>query len=233
MSHDFHAIRKTHIVDRVALILAASVMVVQGSCEHREMSVVAAPSPSATAAVASSSNNSTNDLASTPAWSQAPATFTRGAAPPLSVGPISFFQISCARCHGYMGSMYAETMARADAATRRTDVDRMVKGPAQTTLGAAELESLVAFHNALATNEPFVAVIRVTNNSIEIEATPGSLVRIESSLGTFDATASGEWNWTATVPRSWTDASVVATLNGITVRCAPAPGANSHPSHSK
>ncbi|MFM9997179.1 MAG: hypothetical protein ACKVU4_15430 [Phycisphaerales bacterium] len=109
----------------------------------------------------------------------------------LSLGPISFFEDRCARCHGAYGSMYGPALAHlADAALVRA-VDDMVIGPAASELNAPDLAALVAFHRSLAGSAPFVAVTASGPGTLAGEVTPGASVTVERGGTARPATVEG------------------------------------------
>ncbi len=151
----------------------------------------------------------------------------------LAIGPITYFQQSCARCHGSMGSMYADTMAQADDTKRRAEIVRMVAGPAQSSLGADETESLVELHRAMAKGEPFVVVVGSAADGLQIEATPGAAVWVEASgrdgVALRDAAErTGEWTWRWIPAEGQSPVRVVADVAGVVVWCDAKPSASSH-----
>lgn len=157
--------------------------------------------------------------------SRSPSTTAAG----LAIGPISFFQKSCARCHGSLGMMYAETMATSSDTKLRADIERMVKGPGQTSLGGPERESLLWFHHAIAKDEPFVVVTSVSAEWLEGEATPDAVVRLEAGGSATDVERTGDYTWRVRRPALDTaGAFIIANRNGKTVRCDIAAGATSH-----
>ena len=183
------------------------------------------PGPTTTGETPKSTPAPTPKRSSTPAPSQSPSS---GAAA-LAIGPISFFQKSCARCHGSLGMMYAETMASSSDAKLRADIERMVKGPGQTSLGDAERESLLWFHRAIAKDEPFVVVTSASAEWLEGEATPDTLVRLEVGGSTTDVERTGDYTWRVRRPAAESaGAVIIATRNGKSVRCDITAGATSH-----
>ncbi|MGE4196849.1 MAG: hypothetical protein AB7G11_06975 [Phycisphaerales bacterium] len=160
---------------------------------------------------------------------------TRDGGGTLTVGPITFFQQSCARCHGPFGSMYDQTLGKAGDATLRADVVRMVEGPAQKRLGTEEIDALVAYHRALADERAFVIVTAVLPDHLEIEATPGVVPCVESDGERVPAERVSEWSWRAPRPGSGSASGsgsgsgspmvVVATGDGAELRCEARVGA--------
>jgi len=151
-------------------------------------------------------------------------------APALVVGPITFFQHSCSKCHGPFGAMYADTFATTGEGKLKADVARMVTGPAQTRLGAAELEALVAFHRSIANDEPFVIVTRMEGSMVEGETTVGARVFVDTPTEHVEAVVDG-WKWRAIVGSGASEiagGSARAEASGRSVSCVLKSGASSH-----
>lgn len=98
--------------------------------------------------------------------------------PALSIGPISFFEERCARCHGSFGSMYGPALAHLPDPALIRAVDDMVIGPAASELTAPDLAALVAFHRSLSGAGPFLAVTEANDHSLGGEVTPGAAVMV-------------------------------------------------------
>ncbi|MBC7771207.1 MAG: hypothetical protein H7210_01800 [Pyrinomonadaceae bacterium] len=154
---------------------------------------------------------------------------------PLGIGPVTFFQQSCSKCHGRFGAMYAETLATTTEKKLQEDIVRMVIGPAQTRLGDAELAALVAFHRSLVKEEPFVIVTRIDDSTlnqttIEGEASSGAAVKVLIEGKEIEAVMD-EWRWRAVVtPEAGEIARGFArvTQGGKTGSCTLKSGASSH-----
>lgn len=124
--------------------------------------------------------------------------------------------------------MYADSLGQSSSEKLRADVERMVSGPGQSRLGAPELSALIALHRSIARHEPFVVVTGVSDEWIQIEATPGATVRVESNGSSVDAELTGEWTWRARRPAAAAAATVVADIAGVAARCEVKAGAASH-----
>jgi hypothetical protein len=103
--------------------------------------------------------------------------------PLVQIGPISFFQQSCARCHGAYGMMLDNVSLhnRSDDDLARIVRD-MVRGPSQTSLDGRSTAALVAYQRSLGDTRPFLAVTRLDGGTIEGEVTPGASVSV--TMGT-------------------------------------------------
>ena len=135
---------------------------------------------------------------------EAPRTpITLAAMPP--VAPISYFERSCANCHGSFGMFYGETFAAGldDAALVRV-VGQMVRGPAQSTLDPLSMEALTAFHRSLRDRpkRPFVAVTSTSGGKLRGEVSPGSSVVVLVGDQSVRANVDG-FEWTAALPAEW------------------------------
>jgi hypothetical protein len=146
---------------------------------------------------------------------------------PVSVGPLTFFEDRCARCHGAGGSLYALPFKAAGDRELRAEVARMVTGPARAWLDPATLEALTAFHRSIRDRRPFVAVL-VPGPGMRGEATPGAAVRARIDGAWFEATrADVAWEIPgSSAPRH--EAVVEATLDGRTTRLDLSTGWYSH-----
>jgi hypothetical protein len=167
--------------------------------------------------------------------------------PRLTVGPISFFQGSCFRCHGPYGSFYDDgALERHPGDDLRAVVARMVLGPAQADLPDPDIEALTAYHRSLLDGKPFLAVLEwptgrgspapdapaPANPSLRGECTPGSFVRLTLGALQLDAAVDGH-EWTIALPAG-ADLSqpftLTATLDGRTTSLSLPGPPFSHPS---
>lgn len=130
------------------------------------------------------------------------------AAQPLAQGPISYFNTTCANCHGDYGSFYGEEFAtNLDDADLRRVVQEMVEGPAQSPLGARDLAALTAYHRSLADRTPFVAWTGVRDGELVGEVTPGSTVTVAFDTGRVASAEVREHHWRAPheADAAWTE----------------------------
>lgn len=113
----------------------------------------------------------------------------------LENGPVSYFENNCARCHGSMGSSYGNGFGKGlSADALRKKVSEMAKGPGQAPISGIDLDAEVAFHQALISHQPFVAVTSIDDSMIKGEAITGS--KISASAGKKNlAVKTDEYNW--------------------------------------
>jgi len=108
-----------------------------------------------------------------------PAPATAPSTQPLTVGPISYFEDHCARCHGSFGSGYLpESMKRHDPAALKKLIRDMAAGPAQAPLEGTDLDAQAAYHQSLLKKSLFVAVTESTDEQISGEASPGAKLKL-------------------------------------------------------
>ena len=137
---------------------------------------------------------------------------------------MAYFEESCARCHGTLGSFYGDDFGRnLTPAAMRKVVKEMVEGPARSTLPDAALDVQTAFHLALARREPFLAWTSVTSATLQGEATPeATLTAAHINDPTTSITLQrDQWRWSLPLPDvlSPADIELRATLpstNGTT-----------------
>ena len=91
--------------------------------------------------------------------------------------PISYFNQSCANCHGDYGSFWGEGFAADLKGGRLREVVReMAAGPAFAPLEEWALEVQTAYHRSLVDGKPFVTVYVDKSGNLAGEVTPGSTV---------------------------------------------------------
>lgn len=101
---------------------------------------------------------------------------------PLSLPPVSTFESACARCHGPEGSFFGPGFANPEHADLAVIVREMMEGPAALSPSDADVEAMVAYHRALAADEPFFCVTAyepataTTPGRLQGEATPQAVV---------------------------------------------------------
>jgi hypothetical protein len=103
----------------------------------------------------------------------------RAVAQTLERGPFDYFAEHCARCHGLYGRNYGPSFgANLDLAHLRQMVRMMAEGPGAAPLSGAPFEAQVAWHEALAKKQPFIALLTL-EPLVTGEASPGSKVSLE------------------------------------------------------
>jgi hypothetical protein len=145
----------------------------------------------------------------------------------LTAGPITFFQASCARCHGAYGAMYGEALAKLSDADLSRFTEEMVVGPGQAELPPADLAAQVAWHRSLVDARPFVAITKVSDSTIEGEVTPGSTIEVVAGGQRSVAQVSGH-TWIAPRPTG-VPLAIEARLNEHTTTLDASAAAHSHP----
>lgn len=98
----------------------------------------------------------------------------------LTVGPISYFQEHCSRCHGsYGGGFLADSLARYDTAGLQRIVTSMTVGPAQAPILGDDLTALVAYVQSIRMGKPFIAIVRRNEDgSFAGEVSPKSSLQL-------------------------------------------------------
>jgi len=92
---------------------------------------------------------------------------------PLAIGPVTFFQNYCARCHGDYGwSFNAGYTAGLRDEELLERVHEMVVGPAQQRLGEREIRALADLHRAIDAGDAGSFAARTADGSID--ALPGT-----------------------------------------------------------
>lgn len=87
------------------------------------------------------------------------------------MGPVSYFEKNCARCHGPHGYNYdPQALAKLTDAKLRQFVKDMSFGAGAAPLKGPDLDAQVAYHRSLIANKPFVAILGVTNGVLRGQA---------------------------------------------------------------
>ena len=89
----------------------------------------------------------------------------------LTVGPVSYFEAHCSRCHGPNGSFYdlQQLSKLSDAKLRKFVVD-MAMGAGNAPLRGSDIDAQVAYHRAMIRNKPFLAVTSISGGFVKGEA---------------------------------------------------------------
>lgn len=97
----------------------------------------------------------------------------------LDFQPLAYFDQHCSRCHGPFGSFYGKEFARdLSPAALQQKVAEMAAGPGGAPLSGDSLAALVAFHQSLSTQQPFIVVTKSDDDSLSGEVTPNVPLRI-------------------------------------------------------
>ena len=138
----------------------------------------------------------------------------------LEMGPFTYFDQNCARCHGPMGSFYGENFGAnlTDEQLRRV-VKEMADGPGNAPIDGLALEAQIGFHRALVKKEPFIVVLEKHGSDLSGEITPGSQLETDTPQPTKAKITENQW--VLTLPSSTLDSSgglkLKAHLNGKSI----------------
>ena len=137
---------------------------------------------------------------------RAPAPVTQPAA--LTFRPISYYQESCARCHGEYGNAYAPGInARYDDDGLAKIIALMANELAMATIDPAQTAVQVALHRTMENPQPFVSVHLLEpqpdgSAKVEGEATPESTLTLVLGDQKQNVTLD-KHTWTVTLPTGW------------------------------
>jgi len=118
----------------------------------------------------------------------------------LAFAPISYFEESCAKCHGPYGSFWGEGFARGlsdDDLVRITE--EMAAGPGGAPVAGEALLALAAYQRALGAGEPFLAITGAGEGELSGEVSPGTLVTVHAGGRSAPATVTGH-RWVCRLP---------------------------------
>lgn len=137
--------------------------------------------------------------------------------------PITYFNTTCASCHGPYGAAFGPTFGRGLTDHALKDkVEEMVFGPSQSTLQPDELDQLTAYHRSLVRKSPFVSVAERKADRLAGEVTPGSTIRVQFGDRIVQADVTGH-TWTVRPPAKPGGAAPILLVTG------PAPGPDGKP----
>ncbi len=151
-----------------------------------------------------------------------------GPVEPLTVGPITFFNESCARCHGSYGSNYGEALRRLGDDELTRIVGEMIVGPAMSDLSQPDTRAQVAYHRSLIDGRPFVAMTGRDASSISGEVTPGAAVGVVAGGRRVGATVTGH-TWRAEIPGGGGALVIEARAGDAVTTIDPTREPHSHP----
>lgn len=108
----------------------------------------------------------------------------------LTLGPLTYFQSHCARCHGAYGSFYTDSLGKLTSEAISKKVDEMARGPGASVLNESDLAAQVAFHQSLP-DGVFVSVGQVEAGMVSGEVTVGGEVVLIGRFGRVTAEVEG------------------------------------------
>jgi hypothetical protein len=135
----------------------------------------------------------------------------------LTIGPISYFQARCARCHGPYGSFFPDSFRATPPEVVAKKTDEMCRGQGGMALAGADLEAQIEYQRSIQRGRVFVAVISVDGGEMRGEVTPGAAVTL---VGQERVPASVEGHlWHCVLPKGEVRVEAsgegVATLTGL------------------
>ena len=121
-------------------------------------------------------------------------------ATPTGFKPLTYFQTSCAKCHGDYGDGYVELLdGHLTTEQLQTAIYNMAHGPGNAPINERELAVQLLYHQALVAKTPFAVVTKISiandKATIEGEADPATKITIGGTAATMDG-----HTWTAGVP---------------------------------
>jgi len=118
----------------------------------------------------------------------------------LAFPAMTYYDQSCAKCHGPEGSFYGPTLGN-----NLTDAQLIAKcrameaGPAGAPISEQANQAVVAYHRALIMRRPFVSLTQLTSGQWGGEASTDAKVTVHIAGRSIPADTT-DWNWIATVP---------------------------------
>lgn len=118
----------------------------------------------------------------------------------LAFPAMTYYDQSCAKCHGPDGSFYGPTLGN-----NLTDAQLIAKcrameaGPASAPISERDNQAVVAYHRALIMRRPFVSLTQLTKGQWGGEASTDAKVTVHVAGQSIPADST-DWNWVATVP---------------------------------
>lgn len=125
--------------------------------------------------------------------------------PQLASGPMSVFEMHCARCHGPYGTFYGQGFGQMPEHDLEEVVVEMLEGPAGLETDETSVAAMMAYHRALGEANPFLcvtngpAVLSGKADTLHGEVTPDSTVEIRTNDQTRKATVDGH-TWSISDP---------------------------------
>lgn len=116
---------------------------------------------------------------------------------------VSYFDTSCARCHGDGGAMLTKKQTTLPAEKMRQRVAEMARGPAMAPLeNDAQVAAVAAYVSSMGSGEPFAVVTTRKPDMLEGEAGAGTSVFVEVNGERLPAKAEGH-KWRAQDVQGW------------------------------
>jgi hypothetical protein len=109
----------------------------------------------------------------------------------LAVGPLSYFQAHCARCHGPYGSFFALPFKSSTADMLNAKIEEMARGPGGSPLDTDGVAAQASFHRSLSRGGVFLSVTGVIDGLIHGEVTVGAEVVVVGPSGPVAAAVEG------------------------------------------
>ncbi|MEN6308919.1 MAG: cytochrome c [Anaerohalosphaeraceae bacterium] len=116
----------------------------------------------------------------------------------ITLGPVSTFEQSCARCHGPQGSFYGETFAKLSDTQLREFVMEMMEGPAGLHPTEEDIAAMTAYPRALSAGKPYLIVMDYAEENgyhLTGQASLQSNLLIDTAGGQVQAVPDSDGNW--------------------------------------
>ncbi|HEV7302248.1 MAG TPA: hypothetical protein VGN72_23115 [Tepidisphaeraceae bacterium] len=138
--------------------------------------------------------------ASQPATTRATTTPSATPIAVQSFAAFTYFETSCATCHGEYGSAYGDAaIDELNDTELRTAIHNMADGPGNAPVDPPKLQVLFDYHKAMIAKAPFVVVTKKESadgkTTIEGEVSPDASVSVAGEKASVDGHA-----WKVTVP---------------------------------
>ncbi len=116
----------------------------------------------------------------------------------ITLGPVSTFEQSCARCHGPQGSFYGEAFANLSDTQLHEFIKEMMEGPAGLHPTEEDIAAMTAYHQALAAKKPYLVILAyVEENGYRLsgQASLQSNLIIQTAADKVQAAPDSSGNW--------------------------------------
>lgn len=144
-------------------------------------------------------------------------TTEKSASEPLDFPAVTYFENSCARCHGPYGVNYdLKHLALSSDARLREVIATMADGPGQAPLDVRQVAAQTAYHRSFMDGKPFVIVNKAIPGDQKLilsgEVVADTTVKVSLAGKTIDATITdNEWKAELPAGADWKEAIVTAT----------------------